>query len=379
MPVLETAWERGRVELLNLSPDPTVRHTVWSQAVGGCFVYCSLYAVNQAQVQRLLSLPSLSAGQTALWLQVPILTLLSLSTSLAGLCIFHHYRDCDPLKSGRIRAGDQLLPLYIVDRLSQVPGLAGLATAGIFSGSLSTVSSAINSLAAVTLEDYVRPCRPDLADSSINIILKLLALAFGGVCIALAFLADLLGTGVLQASLTIFGVVGGPLLGLFTMGVLLRRVQQAGAISGFLCGLALVSWIGFGGPKPPLSGRRHTGRLRQALSARPGRLQYHYHHKAPRTRIWRRSGGLEVSLSNCSDTNFTAAAGGNLTVTQSEQYFYLYRISYAWTSAIGFSVTVLVGILASELVRVVRPSQTAVENILLARCVQQNTPTPSSL
>ena len=345
MPVLETAWERGRVELLNLSPDPTVRHTVWSQAVGGCFVYCSLYAVNQAQVQRLLSLPSLSAGQTALWLQVPILTLLSLSTSLAGLCIFHHYRDCDPLKSGRIRAGDQLLPLYIVDRLSQVPGLAGLATAGIFSGSLSTVSSAINSLAAVTLEDYVRPCRPDLADSSINIIMKLLALAFGGVCIALAFLADLLGTGVLQASLTIFGVVGGPLLGLFTMGVLLRRVQQAGAISGFLCGLVLVSWIGFGGPKPPLS-------------------------------------GLEVSLSNCSDTNFTAAAGGNLTVTQSEQseqYFYLYRISYAWTSAIGFSVTVLVGILASELVRVVRPSQTAVENILLARCVQQKTPTPVSL
>ena len=87
MPVLETAWERGRVELLNLSPDPTVRHTVWSQALGGCFIYCSLYAVNQAQVQRLLSLPTLSAGQTALWLQVPILTLLSLSTSLAGLCI----------------------------------------------------------------------------------------------------------------------------------------------------------------------------------------------------------------------------------------------------------------------------------------------------
>jgi hypothetical protein len=37
------------------------------------------------------------------------------------------------------------------------PGLPGLAVAGIFSGSLSTVSSAINSLAAVTLEDYIRP------------------------------------------------------------------------------------------------------------------------------------------------------------------------------------------------------------------------------
>ena len=54
--------------------------------------------------------------------------------------------------SGVIRQGDQLLPLYIVDRMSSLPGLPGLAVAGIFSGSLSTVSSAINSLAAVTLE-----------------------------------------------------------------------------------------------------------------------------------------------------------------------------------------------------------------------------------
>ena len=44
------------------------------------------------------------------------------------------------------------MPLYIMERLGKVPGLAGLAVAGIFSGSLSTVSSAIHSLATVTLE-----------------------------------------------------------------------------------------------------------------------------------------------------------------------------------------------------------------------------------
>ena len=38
-------------------------------------------------------------------------------------------------------------------------GLAGFFIAGIFSASLSTVSSAINSLAAVTLEDYIKPFR----------------------------------------------------------------------------------------------------------------------------------------------------------------------------------------------------------------------------
>jgi len=48
------------------------------------------------------------------------------------------------------------MPIYVVDSLKNIPGLAGLFVAGIFSGSLSTVSSAVNSLAAVTLEDYVK-------------------------------------------------------------------------------------------------------------------------------------------------------------------------------------------------------------------------------
>jgi len=50
----------------------------------------------------------------------------------------------------------QLMPLYVVDSLNHMPGLSGLFVAGIFSGSLSTVSSALNSLSAVTLEDYFK-------------------------------------------------------------------------------------------------------------------------------------------------------------------------------------------------------------------------------
>ena len=45
-----------------------------------------------------------------------------------------------------------------MDTMRDIPGLPGLFVAGIFSGSLSTVSSAVNSLAAVTVHDYVRVC-----------------------------------------------------------------------------------------------------------------------------------------------------------------------------------------------------------------------------
>lgn len=39
--------------------------------------------------------------------------------------------------------------------MGHIPGVAGLFIAGIFSGSLSTVSSALNSLAAVTMQDFL--------------------------------------------------------------------------------------------------------------------------------------------------------------------------------------------------------------------------------
>ena len=39
--------------------------------------------------------------------------------------------------------------------MGHMPGVAGLFIAGIFSGSLSTVSSALNSLAAVTMQDFL--------------------------------------------------------------------------------------------------------------------------------------------------------------------------------------------------------------------------------
>lgn len=48
------------------------------------------------------------------------------------------------------------MPLFVVDAMGSMPGLPGIFVSGIFSASLSSVSAAMNSLAAVTLEDYIK-------------------------------------------------------------------------------------------------------------------------------------------------------------------------------------------------------------------------------
>lgn len=47
----------------SFSPDPKVRHSVWSLVIGGTFTWVAIYGVNQAQVQRYCTCPSLRKAQ----------------------------------------------------------------------------------------------------------------------------------------------------------------------------------------------------------------------------------------------------------------------------------------------------------------------------
>jgi len=61
-----------------------------------------------------------------------------------------------------------------------MPGFPGFFVAGIFSGALSTVSGGLNSLAAVTLEDFILVFYPKvISDKRATLITKCLAFAYG--------------------------------------------------------------------------------------------------------------------------------------------------------------------------------------------------------
>jgi sodium-coupled monocarboxylate transporter 8/12 len=92
----------------SFNPDPTERHSWFSLIIGGGITFLSLYAVNQTQVQRYLTVKDLKTAQKALWLNWPILTCLSLSTSFSGLAIYSKYYDCDPVSAKVINNVDQV-------------------------------------------------------------------------------------------------------------------------------------------------------------------------------------------------------------------------------------------------------------------------------
>ena len=64
----------------------------------------------------------------------------------------------------------------------------------------STVSSTLNSIAAVILQDFIRPYKPSLSDKNATIITKGVSIALGAVAILLVLFARYFGSGVLSVS-----------------------------------------------------------------------------------------------------------------------------------------------------------------------------------
>ena len=66
-----------------------------------------------------------AVAQKAIWLSGLSITIILSVTAYAGLVIYAHYQNCDPIKSGLVHKKDQLMPLFVMDLLSDYPEFPG--------------------------------------------------------------------------------------------------------------------------------------------------------------------------------------------------------------------------------------------------------------
>ncbi|XP_035777396.1 sodium-coupled monocarboxylate transporter 1-like [Anopheles albimanus] len=334
--VMERAKASGRIEGPDLRFDLTTRHNIYSCVLGGVVYWLKTNAVSQNMIQRYLSLPTLTAAKKALWTFICGTLLLLALCCYSGLLIYAKYYDCDPLTTKLAKAKDQLLPLLVMDTLGDFPGLPGLFVAGVFSAALSSLSTGLNSMSAVVLEDFFKPFsnRP-LTEKQTSIIMRAVVAVFGAICVGLVFVVEKMGS-VLQLSMSLGSVSNGPLLGIFTLGVLVPWANGTGAIVGGTVGLVVMIWICL---KAQMA--IATGEL--AFEQKPVETQgcsYHFIASEPMSML-----------------AINATALPPIDVTSIEPGFELYRISYLWYTTLGALITIVIAVIVSFLVGANNPDE----------------------
>lgn len=217
--------------------------------MGGFFLYVSYYGCDQTQAQRLLSAKDEKTIRTLLLanglLRFPVvLVYCTMGLIMGGLITLapdflseiaattqKHFPE--QYAANGVKA-DLMVPVFIIKYLPH--GLIGILMVGILSAAMSSLSSTVNSLSAVTVEDFFnRGARKGTFSSKQYMFISKGAVVFWGVvCIAASFLFGGSKSAVIEIINAIGSVFYGPVLVTFLLAFFSKKVNHIGMNAGII-------------------------------------------------------------------------------------------------------------------------------------------------
>ena len=216
----------------------------WPMLIGGFFLYLSYYGCDQTQAQRELSTRSVADTNRALFLDGMLRFPLVLSYCFLGLCLGAYaiahpdFVSALPLTDSGEPNYNVAVPVFVLAHFPH--GLIGLVMVGLFAAAMSSLDSTLNALSALSMQDIVKRClKLNLTVRQELLISKLLTVFWGMVCLFFAFFVGGISDTIVESINKIGSLLNGPLLAVFMMGMLVRRVNGQGAAGGLIVGFTV--------------------------------------------------------------------------------------------------------------------------------------------
>ncbi len=239
--------ERLQVLDFNWGIGENEEYGFWPMMIGGFFLYVSYYGCDQTQAQRMLSAKDEGTIRKLLLanglLRFPIVLLYSSMGLIIGTLLTmapdfmeeialmtQKYFPQEFAQNGA--KADLMIPIFITKYLPH--GFIGLLMVGILSAAMSSLSSTVNSLSAVTVEDFFSKGANKLSPKKYMFISKMSVLFWGAVCMACSFLFGGSKSAVIEIINAIGSVFYGPVLVTFLLAMFSKKVNYIGMNTGLL-------------------------------------------------------------------------------------------------------------------------------------------------
>jgi SSS family solute:Na+ symporter len=249
--VLEIGAADGKWSLGSLAPDLTTS-TVWVVLLYGLFINLNNFGIDQSYVQRYHAARSERAAGVSVWLAALLYVPVSGLFFLIGTALYADL-EVNPerwrplIDAAGVAApvlpqiADRAFPHFIVDALPA--GVSGLIVAALFAAAMSSIDTSLNSSATVIESDFYRTyVAPTASERSRMRVLRAATVGVGvlGTATALAMIGV---ESLLDAWWTLSGIFAGGLLGLFLLGMIVRRAGRPAAVCGVVAGVLVIGWM----------------------------------------------------------------------------------------------------------------------------------------
>ena len=212
----------------------------WVMSLYGFFWYLQKYVADQTLVQRYLvaknDRDALKGVALGALLCVPAWTLFM----LIGTLVWAYYQLSHEVLPAFVDKPDKIFPYFLATKIPA--GLAGLFMAALFSAAMSMLSSDLNCLSVVGVEDYYRKLRPNTTDQHRLFVGKLIVGVCGVLAVLVAVIIAWKSERVLSFWFTTSSIVAGGLAGLFLLAFLSPRANRQGALAGIVACLIFTSY-----------------------------------------------------------------------------------------------------------------------------------------
>jgi solute:Na+ symporter, SSS family len=236
----QLAWQHQKFSLGTFDFDLTRKGSVWVMTLYGFFWYLQKYTADQTLVQRYLVAKSDREALKGVALGAVLCIPAWVLFMLIGTLLWAYYQLSGEVLPPQIDKADKVFPHFLATKIPA--GLAGLFMASLFSAAMSMLSSDLNCLSAVGVEDYYRKLRPNSTDEQRLLVGKLIVAVCGTVAVLIALVIAFFSDRVLLLYYTVTSIIAGGLAGLFLLAFLSTRANARGAYAGIAACLLFSTW-----------------------------------------------------------------------------------------------------------------------------------------
>jgi solute:Na+ symporter, SSS family len=250
------ASDHHKMSLGSFNFNLSANDNFWVMLFYGAFWYLQKYAADQTLVQRYLVAKSDRAALKGVALGAVLCVPAWTAFMLVGTLLWAFYQiSSESLPSylmganGKILS-DQVFPYFLTTKIPA--GLGGLFIAALFSAAMSSMSSDLNCLSAVVVEDYYSKLDPQSNDRQRLVAGKIIVGISGAIAVGVGMYIAKRGDNALGLYYAATAIVSAGLAGMFLLAFFSRRANRQGLWIGIICALVFTAWATLTGGKRPM-------------------------------------------------------------------------------------------------------------------------------